>query len=298
MKYEFVRSHEKTYACQTQCRTLGISRSAYYRWRRAGSQQVKETLKDLEEKVVQTFQEHRRRYGSRRIASAIRSAGDKITRYKAGAVLKRYGLKAIQPRSFVPKTTDSRHSYAISPNLLLERPLPKKPDEVWVGDFTYIPVSGGRWIYLAVWMDLYSRRIVGWHLHDTMQETLIIRAMKMAMSNRKRSGELIVHSDRGGQYAGKQFRAMFEGKNILQSMSRADNPYDNACMESYFSRFKAELLQNGIFENIEDAKTEIFEYIEMYYNTKRIHSALNYQSPADFEKTYYVCLTQDTFVSA
>ncbi len=245
----------------------------------------------IEQQVIDTFQQHSRRYGSRRIASSIQSEGTDVSRYKVSRVLNKYGLKAIQPRSFIPKTTSSRHSYTVNPNLLLDKPMPQQPNKVWVSDITYIPLAGGCWAYLVVWMDLFSRRIIGWQLDDNMQETLIITAFKKALAKREIQKDIIVHSDRGGQYAGKLFRKIIADNNMLQSMSRADNPYDNAFMESCFSRFKAELLQDGIFETIEDAQTEIFEYIEMYYNTKRIHSSLNYQSPNNYEKKYYYCVT-------
>lgn len=240
----------------------------------------------MEQHIIDIFREHKRRYGSRRICKTLAQQGEKVSRYKAGKVLRKHGLKAIQPRSFVPKTTDSRHAYRISPNLLLNRAMPSKPDQVWVGDITYIPLAGSNWCYLCVWMDLFSRKITGWYLDDNMEETLVIAAFRKAMDSRKISKGLIVHSDRGGQYASNTFRNIIANKKIMQSMSRADNPYDNAFMESCFSRFKAELLQNGVFENIEDARTEIFEYIEMYYNTVRLHSSLNYQSPCSFEKQY------------
>ena len=240
----------------------------------------------MEQKIIDTFRQHKRRYGSRRISKSLQANGEPVGRFKAAKVMRRHGLKAIQPRSFVPKTTDSRHRYPISPNLLLEKVSPKRPNEIWVGDITYIPLTGGNWCYLSVWMDLFSRRIIGWHLDDNMQETLVIAAFKKAIRTRKISKGLIVHSDRGGQYAGKIFRSMIHFNEMMQSMSRADNPYDNAFMESCFSRFKAELLQDGIFETIEDAQTEIFEYIEMYYNTQRLHSSLKYQSPDEFEKQF------------
>ena len=276
---------------------LEVSRSGYYAWRSGQTHQLKEASKKMEDKIIDTFREHKRRYGARRITKVLQGDGETISRYKAGKVLNKYGLKAIQPRSFVPKTTDSRHAYKISPNLLLERAMPQKPNEVWVGDITYIPLAGGKWAYLAVWMDLFSRRIIGWHLDDHMQEALITAAFKKALSGRKIQPGVIIHSDRGGQYAGNVFRKMTGDNKMLQSMSRADNPYDNAFMESCFSRFKAELLQDGIFETIEDARTETFEFIEMYYNTKRLHSSLNYQSPDTYEKKYYYCLTQENFVS-
>jgi putative transposase len=251
----------------------------------------------MEQRIIHSFRENKRRYGSRRIVKELHSSGNWISRYTAAKVLRDNGLKAIQPRSFVPKTTDSRHAYTISPNLLLDRAMPKQPNEVWVGDITYIPLAGGKWAYLAVWMDLFSRRIIGWHLDYHMQESLITTAFKKALQMRKPSKGLIVHSDRGGQYASNNFRKLIDDHKLLQSMSRADNPYDNAFMESCFSRFKAELLQDGTFETIEDAHTEIFEYLEMYYNTKRLHSSLDYQSPMAYEKKYYYCLTQENFVS-
>ncbi len=240
----------------------------------------------MEQKIIDTFREHKQRYGSRRISKSLGKSGEKAGRYKVSKTLRQYGLKAIQPRSFVPKTTNSRHTYQISPNLLLDRHKPGKPNEIWVGDITFIPLSGGNWCYLSVLMDLFSRRIVGWRLDDNMKETLVTATLNIAIRSRKIDKGLVIHSDRGGQYGGKIFRSIIGKKKMLQSMSRADNPYDNAFMESCFSRFKAELLQDGIFETIEDARTEIFEYIEMYYNTQRLHSSLDYQSPDEFEKQF------------
>jgi transposase InsO family protein len=265
---------------------MEVSRSGYYAWLIKRSHHPSKEKKAMEQRVIGLFRKHKKRYGSRRISKSINQEGLTLSRHKAGKILSKYGLQAFQPRSFVPKTTDSRHPYKISPMLLLNREMPKKPNEVWVGDITYIPLSGGKWCYLAVWLDLFSRLIVGWHLDIHMQESVVIAAFKKALANRKISKRLIAHSDRGGQYAGNAFRALLLDNKILQSMSRADNPYDNAFMESCFSRIKAELLQDGIFSTIEDAQTEIFEYIEMYYNTIRIHSSLHYETPAGYEKKY------------
>ncbi|HMR20433.1 MAG TPA: IS3 family transposase, partial [Sphingobacterium sp.] len=168
--------------------------------------------------------------------------------------------------------------------LLLDQPFAARINEVWVGDITYIPLKGSNWAYLAVWMDLYSRRIVGWALADHMREELVIEALKIALNQRPARRHMIIHTDRGGQYAGNIFRKILTGNRLLQSMSRSDNPYDNAFMESCFSRFKCELLEDGVFETLEDARTEIFEYIEMYYNPERLHSSLGYVSPGNFEK--------------
>jgi putative transposase len=268
---------------------LGVCRSAYYSWKQHQQGGSGQNNKAVEQEVIRIFQQHRRRYGVRRIAAELKAqAMIKAGVYTVRKVMHKHGLQAIQPRSFVPKTTNSTHSYAISPNLLLERSLPpQQPDEVWVGDITYIPLAGGTYGYLSVWIDLYSRRIIGWHLEDNMKEALVIVSLKKAIHSRKVSKELIIHSDRGGQYGGNRFRKLLGSKELQQSMSRRANPYDNAFMESCFSRFKTELLQGGVFDNLQDAYTEIFEYIEMYYNTIRRHSALNYESPMSFEKNYY-----------
>lgn len=270
---------------------MHVSRSAYYQYLKP--KEPKAERQHLEEKVVEVFREHKRRYGIRRISAELKQRGTKAGKFKCRRILRQQGLRAIQPRSFVPRTTQSRHPYAISPNLLVDRTPPKRPGAVWVGDITYIPLSEGRWAYLAVWMDRYSRKIVGWQLEGHMREELVIGALNKALNSSSLNPEgLIVHSDRGGQYAGGEFRRLLQKKRILQSMSRADDPYDNAYAESCFSRLKAELLQGGAFESLEDAHTEIFEYIEMYYNTRRRHSSLNYQSPMEYENQYFYSLTQ------
>ena len=180
----------------------------------------------MEQHIVDIFQEHRRRYGTRRIVAELKAAEVRTSRYRVRKVLKEHGLKALQPRSFVPRTTQSRHPYPISPNLLLERSLPMRPDEVWVGDMTYIPMANGSFLYLAVWMDLYSRKIIGWHLANHMKEELIVTAFKKALVSRTTAKGLVVHSDRGGQYAGNQFRKLIASRQMQQRMSRADNPYE------------------------------------------------------------------------
>ena len=175
----------------------------------------------------------------------------------------------------------------MSPNLLKQRPFPTFINQVWVGDITYIPMADGSFQYLSVWMDLCSRKIVGWELQDHMRESLVTASFQKAIANRKIHDDLIIHSDRGGQYAAKRFRSMLASPLITQSMNDRDNPYDNAHMESCFSRFKAELMQEGTFRNAEHSRAEIFEFIETYYNPKRLHSSLGYVSPNDFEK----CMT-------
>lgn len=285
MIYEFILSHEQHYPVLAMCKVLSVSRSCYYAYKSKATYVKKAEELALEKQVTDTFSAHYSRYGVRRLVPELRGQGFKAGAYKVSQILRDHGLKAIQPRSFVPRTTDSRHPYPISPNLLQD------PDykgvghinQVWVGDITFIPLQSG-WAYLAVWMDLYSRKVVGWALAEHMREELVTTALKRALASRYINQGLIVHSDRGGQYAGKKFRRMLAERKIRQSMSGKDNPYDNAFMESYFSRFKAELLQGGVFEQLEDARTEAFEFIEMYYNPVRRHSSLGYISPMAFEQ--------------
>jgi putative transposase len=240
--------------------------------------------KKIEAQVACAFTLHKRRYGIRRLIPELLDQGLKIGHYKLRRILSEQGLTAIQPKSFVPRTTDSRHPYPISPNLLKDRAFPVKINQVWVGDITYVPLKGGGWCFLAVWMDLFSRKVTGWQLLSHMKEGLAVQAFKKSWDNRSAAKGLIIHSDRGGQYAGNIFRKLLTGHEVLQSMSGVDNPYDNAFMESYFSRFKAELLQGGSFDGLENARKEIFEFIEMYYNPVRRHSSLGYISPMAFER--------------
>lgn len=262
---------------------MKISRSSYYQWADKETYQSSDFRQKEEAEIVSTFHMHKRRYGVRRIVKELASRNLSIGSYKVRGALHRNGLKAIQPRKFVPKTTQSRHRYGMSPNLLKEAPLPKKPNKVWVGDLTYIPMRDGKWLYLSVWMDLCSRRIVGWDLEDHMQESLVNSSFSKALVSRQVPSGLIAHSDRGSQYAGKLFRNLLATHRLLQSMSGPDNPYDNAHMESFYSRLKAELIGNKQYTSKQEARRDIFEYIEIYYNRKRRHSSLDYNSPADFE---------------
>jgi transposase InsO family protein len=281
--YQFVESQQGEHSIALLCETIQISRSAWYAWYTGESYRINTADMQQEDEVRAVFQAHRRRYGARRIVAELQAQGVEIGYHRVRSIMKKLGLNAIKPRSFIPRTTDSRHNYPISPNLLLDSCMPSETNSVWVGDITYIPVYGGQWAYLAVWMDLFSRRIIGWHLADHMREELIVSAFRKALSFRRIAKGMIIHSDRGGQYAGKKFRKLLADRQLWQSMSRANDPYDNAFMESCFSRFKTELLEGGMFENIADAHTEIFEYIEMYYNPIRRHSSLQYLSPINFE---------------
>ena len=191
------------------------------------------------------------------------------------------GLHALQPKNFVPKTSDGRADKP-SPNLLNGQPLPQLPDRAWAGDITFIPTST-RWLYLAVIIDLCSRRIVGWSLADHMRSDLILGALNQALQTRPTTQQTIFHSDRGSQYGSVPFRQALTAAGLRQSMSARANPYDNAWTESFIGTLKHEMLQGGCFDTASDARTEIFEYIEGYYNTHRKHSSLGYKTPNQFE---------------
>ena len=275
------------YCVKTLCHTLEVSRSAYYAYCKGDTYIVSDVQEALSIQVSQVFHVHKRRYGSRRISKELQNQGIQVGRCATRTIMKEQALRAIQPKSFVPKTTNSRHTLGYAPNLLADRAFPTTPNEVYVGDITYLPTTYGKWLYLSTWMDLYSRRIVGWKVDTNMEESLIIELLEQALYKQSPSEGLIIHSDRGGQYAGASFKILLTDHHCQQSMSAADNPYDNAFAESLFSRFKAESLPNGGYESKQQAISLIYEYIEMYYNTERLHSSLNYQSPSEYEKRYY-----------
>ena len=265
------------------CQVLGVSRSCYYAWLKGQSYVLKEEKAQISAQVKAIFEEHLARYGSRRIEAELKETGYEAGRYQIRRRMQEQGLKAIQPRSFVPKTTQTNPNLLRSPNLLLDLEVLCLINRVWVSDITYLPMSDGSWCYLAVWMDLHSRLIGGWKVSASLDAVLVIDSFEKAWAWRRPKAGLIVHSDGGGQYMDLDFRKMMEQKKCRQSMTRIDNHYDNAFAESLFSRFKAELLQKSTLSNLAKAQELIFEYIEVYYNRKRRHSALNYKSPVNFE---------------
>jgi transposase InsO family protein len=276
------------FAIDLICRVLEVSKSSFYAWQRSETYVLKEKKAEKAAVVKEIFDEHRRRYGSRRIVADLQDKGVGIGRYQVRSLMKQQDLVAIQPKSFVPKTTNSQHKMGRSLNLLLNedgsRKKPVRPYEVVVGDITYIPLENGEFLYLATFQDMYTRVILGWELMGTMPTDLVIRALMKAINRRKLPKCMIIHTDGGGQYASHRFRQLLQAHDLKQSMTRKDNHYDNAMGESFFSRSKAEMLEGGTFANFNDAYSEIFEYIEVYYNKKRRHSGINNDFPERFEK--------------
>ena len=235
----------------------------------------------MQRDVISIFYEHKRRYGTRRIVEQLRDQGVSTSRRRVAKLMKHAGISAIQPKSFKPRTTDSRHRLGYNDNLILNLQETNESNRLWVGDISYVPVESLPFAYLAVLMDRFSRRIIGWQLGKDMTDQLVIDALKQAIKNRKPVTELIHHSDRGGQYASKRYRSILKRAGINQSMSRANECYDNAFMESCFGTIKTELEMTE-YKNYDSAINEIQRYVA-YYNFQRKHSAINYQTPAQFE---------------
>jgi len=262
---------------------MRVSPSGYYAWRKRLTKAPCLKKKKLADLVKNCYFENRRRYGTRRIKASLQKSGLKVGRFVIGRLMKEQGLRAIRSKSFKPKTTDSKGTLA-SPNLLAAVKIEDcAMAEVIVGDITYVPLRNGKWCYLAVWQDKVTRRIIGWSLSDSMTAELVISALQKALNKGLVKARAIVHSDRGSQYASNSFRELIQINSFRQSMSGKGNCYDNAQAESFFSRFKTELIEGGVFEDIEQARSEIFSYIEGYYNRVRLHSGLGYKSPLEYE---------------
>lgn len=266
------------------CEFLGIARSPFQRWKQLELSPLEQEDKAVLPLIVKSFHAHRRRYGTRRIMEDLRDQDLYLGRRRIAKLMKIAGLCAIQPRSFKPRTTESRHRLGYNDNLIMNLKDLSGPNHLWVGDITYISISEIGYGYLAALMDRFSRRLVGWRLGVDMTEQIVIDSLRMAIRNRKPKPGTIHHSDRGGQYAGKAYRRIISRAGFKQSMSRAGDCYDNAFMESCFGTIKTELEMTE-YKNYDEALADIRDYIS-YYNFDRKHSALNYQSPAQFEKYY------------
>ena len=264
------------------CQTLGVSRAGYYAWLSEVETARTQRDRELMPLIRNIFWQHKRRYGARRIAVELQAQGHPCGVDRVARLLKNQGLQAIQPQSFQPQTTDSRHALGYSPNLLQRSAPPTKLNRVWVVDITYIPLKESAFAYLALVLDLCSRRVVGWSLAEQMTETLVLEALQHAIRARQPAPGLVHHSDRGGQYASLAYRAVLRRAQIQQSMSRAANCYDNAFMESCFGTIKTELEMTE-YQNSREARQDVASYLA-YYNHDRRHSSLTHLIPATFEE--------------
>jgi transposase InsO family protein len=263
---------------------MGVSQSAYYDWleRPESSRSLED--KRQGEKVKQFHKESRGIYGARRIQKDMIDDGEPISRMRASRLMKQQGLESKCKRKF-KATTNSEHGRPVVPNLLDRNFNTEHPDSVYAGDITYIQTNEG-WLYLAVLIDLYSRAIVGWSMSDRMTAQLVDEALMMAVRKRKPDKGLMVHSDRGSQYASALYQNTIRNHGFVCSMSRKGNCWDNAPSESFFHTLKTELTHHRHYQSRQEAKQEIFEYIEVFYNRKRRHSTIGYQTPLGYENEY------------
>jgi len=264
------------------CRLFKVNRGCYYDWLNKEPSVTKQENKLLAEKVKKIFIRNRSNYGTRRIKRELAKEGIMVSRRRIKTLMRKQELYCKSKRKF-KVTTDSKHSLPIAPNLLQRNFSPSEANQCYVGDITYIPTQEG-WLYLAVVIDLYSRRVVGWSMQEHMQASLVNDALYMALCNRNPPKGLLWHTDRGSQYASDSHRQLLKEYGIIQSMSRKGNCWDNAVSESFFHTLKVELVHQLKFQTREEAKQSIFEYIEVFYNRFRMHSSNDYLSPMEYEE--------------
>lgn len=282
MRYACIERHRQHYPVRMMCQLLRVSRSGYYAWKsRPESQRIK-TDRTLRPKIRQIHEQSKGVYGAPRVCAELKDQGHHHGRHKIAKLMRLEGLKGCPQRRY-KVTTQSDPTHSVAKNLLKQDFKAKRPNQLWAADITYISTQQG-WLYLAVVMDLYSRRIVGWSMDRWMSRHLVIDALSMALGKRDPQGKLIHHSDRGVQYTSDDFRQMLDEENITCSMSARGNCYDNAVMESFFGLMKRERVNRVRYRTRDEARADIFDYIEVFYNRKRRHGYLGNISPAEFEK--------------
>lgn len=266
------------------CQGFEVSRSGYYQWQRRQCQPAKRRAEDQQlcEEIRRIHRESRQTYGAPRIQASLRDLGRRHGRNRIGRLMREQQICGRLKRRYRVVTTDSRHAQPIAPNRLGELAAPSGPNQIWLADITYIQTGQG-WLYLAAILDLYSRKIVGWACGQRIDTELVLAAWNMASRHREPPAGLVFHSDRGVQYASVQYRSALALAQAVASMSRKANCYDNAVMEAFWSTLKLELIYRQDFATCQHARTALFEYIEVFYNRQRLHSALGYRSPAAFE---------------
>ena len=281
-KLTFVSAERGNHAVATLCRVIGISVSGYHAWLHAipTLQDRAEAEAELRGHIGRIFAARRRVYGSPRIHAELRREGRLHGRRRVERLMREMGLSARQGRRPVPRTTDSRHSLPVAPNLLARNFVARLPNQVWLADISYLPTDEG-WLYLAAIKDMATREIVGWSMAEHLRAELCTAALVMALQRCRPANGLIQHSDRGVQYASADYRAVLERHGIGQSTSRRGNCLDNAPMESFFASLKKESVHHIRMRTREEARAAVFEYIEVFYNRQRLHSGVGYRTPAE-----------------
>jgi transposase InsO family protein len=270
----------------TLCQAFEVSLSGYYCWahRQHNPGPRRQQDQQLKGEICRLHADSRKTYGSPRIQSKLREAGQRHGRNRIARLMREEELCGRQKKRYRVQTTDSRHDEPIAPNRLREAPVVRRANQIWVADITYVLTAQG-WIYVAAILDLYSRRIVGWALSQHLNTPLVLMALTRALTHRQPPAGLIFHSDRGVQYASADYRRALTAAGLVPSMSRKANCYDNAVMEAFWSTLKLELVYRREFENADHLRQALFDYVEVFYNRQRLHSALGYQTPTAFEGT-------------
>lgn len=268
------------------CNILEVSRSGYYKWLGRPESERKRQHKEWTEQVKEVYDKSRQLYGSPKVTQQLNKNGVSISERTVTRIMKENGIRSRTVKKY-KATTNSKHSLPVQENVLNREFTASKPNEKWVTDITYVSTNEG-WLYLASVMDLYSRKIVGWHMSERMTKELVLQALKQAYGRQHPEQGLIHHSDRGSQYASLDYQKQLQIYEMIGSMSRKGNCYDNACIESFHSVLKKELIYLNKYETREEAKKSIFEYIEVFYNNQRIHSSIDYNTPSDYERMYLI----------
>lgn len=276
-----IKTHENQYAVGMMCRVMKVSRSGYYDWRHRPLSERDQTDQVLAAEIKRVFDDEKGRPGSPRITRRLREEGRVVGRHRVARIMRGNGWRAKAAKKY-KATTNSNHSLPVAPNLLEQNFTANAPDQKWVSDITYIWTDEG-WLYLAVVLELYSRRVIGWAIAERMTAPLVCDALTMALWRHRMPKGVIVHSDRGSQYCSAAYQKLFTKHQLVCSMSKKGDCYDNAAMESWNHSFKVEAVHGERFLTRTEAKSQVFEYIEVYYNRKRLHSKLGYVSPEAFE---------------
>jgi putative transposase len=283
VKFAFIEAEKACFPVAFMCRHLGVSPSGFYAWRQRRGRTSRRAQRDarLARQVAAIHRDSERRYGSPRVHHELRRRGIYVSRKRVARLMQHQGLAARRPRRFV-RTTDSAHNLPIAPNVVARDFTATSRDRTWVGDITYVPTREG-WLYLAVLLDAFSRRVVGWAMSADLSRGLALAALEMALMGRKPGRGLVHHTDRGCQYASNDYQDELERRAITCSMSRAGDCWDNAMAESFFATLKCELVHGADFTTRAQAAAAIEDYIANFYNCRRLHSSLGYVSPVEFE---------------
>jgi len=283
VRFGFIHQHRNVWPVRVMCEVLSMSASGYYAWRARPESGRRTANRDLLADIRRIHDESSGCYGSPRIHAVLRRRGRCIGRARIERLMRNAGLRGLAALPRRTRTTDSRHGYPIAPNRLGRNFIASAPNQIWLADLTYIPTGEG-WLYLAAILDMHTRKIVGWSMRETLHTEIALEALDMAIERQQPAPGLIHHSDRGIQYAAEAYRAMLAQSGITPSMSRKGDCLDNAPMESFFHTLKTERVHHRIYSTRAEARRDLFGYIEGFYNSRRIHSALGYISPAEMER--------------